>query len=298
MGGGERGSAGRGGAVADLPLASRAETLLGDLLVGDRTRSRDLRVPAGAGPADVRRLRHRCPAYRRPAVPAADLCGRVARRHIPDYLLVTGAGPVVVDVKPRARHEDPVIALTLAWTRSMVVGRGWRFEVSASHRRRSWRTSGSWPATAGTGCSTRACSMRCGRGTWTGSRWVTACRCLPARSAPLVRAAVLHLLWRQELVTDLGRPLSAGQLLRRARVTGATVRVGVGTRFIYDGELAEVVDMAATTGGHRGGAEGRPGAGRSGGPRSGNCSPRPGPGWSRMRPAHRPPTWKCPPAPP
>ncbi len=67
----------------------------------------------------------------------------VARRHIPDYLLVTGDGPVVVDVKPRARH-----------------------------RRRSWPTSGSWPATAGTGCSAPPCSMRCGRGTWKGSRWV------------------------------------------------------------------------------------------------------------------------------
>ncbi len=32
-------------------------------------------------------------------------------------------------------------------------------------------------------------------------------------------------------------------------VTGATVRVGVGTRFIYDGELAEVVDMATTQAG-------------------------------------------------
>ena len=32
-------------------------------------------------------------------------------------------------------------------------------------------------------------------------------------------------------------------------MTGATVRVGVGTRFIYDGELAEVVDMATTQAG-------------------------------------------------
>jgi hypothetical protein len=44
-----------------------------------------------------------------------------------------------------------------------------------------------------------------------------ACRCLPARPAPLVRAAVLHQLWRQELVTDLGRPLSASHVLRKAR---------------------------------------------------------------------------------
>jgi hypothetical protein len=141
----------------------------------------------------------------------------VARRHIPDYLLVTGDGPVVVDVKPRARHEDPVIALTLAWTRSMMVGRGWRFEVFgeppaaelanvrflAGYRR-------DWLFGAALLDEVRARDLD-------GVTLGAACRCLPARPAPLVRSAVLHLLWRQELVTDLGRPLSAGQLLRRAR---------------------------------------------------------------------------------
>jgi len=141
----------------------------------------------------------------------------VARQHIPDYLLVTGDGPVVVDVKPRARHEDPVIAFTLAWTRSVVVGRGWRFEVFgeppaaelanlrflAGYRR-------DWLFGADLLDEVRARDLD-------GVTLGEACRCRPARSAPLVRAAVLHLLWRQELVTNLGRPLSAGHVLRRAR---------------------------------------------------------------------------------
>ena len=140
-----------------------------------------------------------------------------ARRHIPDYLLVTDDGPIVVDVKPRARHEDPVIALTLAWTRSVVAGRGWRFEVFgeppvaelasvrflAGYRR-------DWLFDAGLLDEVRARDLD-------GVTLGAACRCLPARPVPLVRAAVLHLLWQQELVTDLGRPLSAVHVLRRAR---------------------------------------------------------------------------------
>ncbi|MEV4873882.1 TnsA-like heteromeric transposase endonuclease subunit [Streptomyces syringium] len=45
----------------------------------------------------------------------ADVDGKV-RKHIPDYLLVTDDGPVVVDVKPRHRLEKPEIAFTFAWT--------------------------------------------------------------------------------------------------------------------------------------------------------------------------------------
>ncbi|WP_327726002.1 TnsA endonuclease N-terminal domain-containing protein [Streptomyces europaeiscabiei] len=51
------------------------------------------------------------------------------RRHIPDYLLVTDDGSVVVDVKPRHRLEDPRGALAFAWTRRAVEARGWAYEV-------------------------------------------------------------------------------------------------------------------------------------------------------------------------
>lgn len=51
------------------------------------------------------------------------------RRHIPDYLLFTDGGPVVVDVKPRHRVDRPETAFTFAWTRRAVESRGWRNEV-------------------------------------------------------------------------------------------------------------------------------------------------------------------------
>jgi hypothetical protein len=137
------------------------------------------------------------------------------RKHIPDYLLLTSDGPIVVDVKPRDRQSDPKTAFTLAWVRTVVVWRGWRFEVFGepppvelanlrflAGYRRDWLFDG---AVLG---ELRARDLD-------GVTLGEACRCLPVRPEQLVRAAVLHLLWRQEFLTDLIRPLSAGHVLRR-----------------------------------------------------------------------------------
>jgi hypothetical protein len=51
------------------------------------------------------------------------------RKHIPDYLLITKDGPLVVDVKPLRHLTKPVVARTFAWTRAAVESRGWRYEV-------------------------------------------------------------------------------------------------------------------------------------------------------------------------
>lgn len=37
-------------------------------------------------------------------------------KHIPDYLVITDTGPVVVDVKPARRLADPKVASTFEWT--------------------------------------------------------------------------------------------------------------------------------------------------------------------------------------
>jgi hypothetical protein len=57
----------------------------------------------------------------------------VGRRHIPDYLLLTDRGPIVVDVKPRHRPDSPKVAFTLAWTRKVVESSGWRFGAADRH---------------------------------------------------------------------------------------------------------------------------------------------------------------------
>ncbi|MEU9413340.1 TnsA-like heteromeric transposase endonuclease subunit [Streptomyces sp. NPDC048281] len=56
------------------------------------------------------------------------LAGKV-RKHIPDYLLITDKGPVVVDVTPRQRLRRPEVASTFDWTWQTVESRGWRYEV-------------------------------------------------------------------------------------------------------------------------------------------------------------------------
>ncbi|MFG2623980.1 TnsA-like heteromeric transposase endonuclease subunit [Streptomyces sp. NPDC048473] len=53
----------------------------------------------------------------------AVLEGKV-RKHIPDYLLLTEQGPVVVDVKPLHRVSKPEVAFAFGWTRQLVESRG------------------------------------------------------------------------------------------------------------------------------------------------------------------------------
>jgi hypothetical protein len=144
----------------------------------------------------------------------ADVDG-VERRHIPDYLLFTGSGPLVVDVKPRRRLAAPANAVMFGWTRRVVESRGWRHEVWSeppeaeldnvrflAGYRRDWLFD---QALLG---ELRATGMD-------GATLGEAFRSLPARPEPVVRAAVLHLLWRQEFTVDLTRPLSVGHVLRR-----------------------------------------------------------------------------------
>ena len=59
-----------------------------------------------------------------PFLLAANVSG-VQRKHVPDYLLLTDSGPVVVDVKPAPKLTEPKVASTLAWPRSAIQARGW-----------------------------------------------------------------------------------------------------------------------------------------------------------------------------
>ena len=133
--------------------------------------------------------------------------GRI-RRHIPDYLLLTEDGPVVVDVKPADLLDDPVVAETFAWVRNVVESLGWSFEV-ASEQPPSNDGQHSLPCRLSAACvGQRVCSARiCERRSWTGRRWARRPRY--AGAEPLVRAALLHMLWTQEVRTDLSKVLSS-----------------------------------------------------------------------------------------
>ncbi|MGV9989459.1 TnsA-like heteromeric transposase endonuclease subunit [Streptomyces sp. NPDC003374] len=138
------------------------------------------------------------------------------RRHIPDYLLLTGQVPVVVDVKPLHRLSKPDVAFTFGWTRRAVESRGWKYEVWSeppavelenirflAGYRRGWLFSPEMLE-----------DLR--RAELDGVPLGRAMCCLPNRPEPQVRSAIHHLLWTRSLVTDLDRPLSPSHVLRRA----------------------------------------------------------------------------------
>ncbi|MDX2757256.1 TnsA-like heteromeric transposase endonuclease subunit [Streptomyces europaeiscabiei] len=161
------------------------------------------------------------------------------RRHIPDYLMATTTGPLVVDVKPRHRVARPEHAFTFAWTREAVESRGWRYEVWSeppdaelanvrflAGYRRDWLFEPDLPedirdeAVDEEPSPERLCDPaildEVRERVVDGDTLGEAFACLPDRPAPLVRSAILHLLWKQQWRTDLSAPLSARSVLRTA----------------------------------------------------------------------------------
>jgi hypothetical protein len=154
--------------------------------------------------------------YAQPCRLVARVGGR-QRRHVPDFLLVSTRGVVmVVNVKPTHRLADPRVAEALDWPRELFTGHGWRFEIwsgcdpvvldnvrfLAGYRRREIV-----PDEA----VDRAC-----RAVIDGEPLAVAERRLTRGAPPwAARPALLAGLWRGRLSTDLTRPLSGESTLRR-----------------------------------------------------------------------------------
>ncbi|MUL67060.1 transposase [Mycobacterium sp. CBMA 234] len=141
--------------------------------------------------------------------------GGKSYKHIPDYLLITTAGPAVVDVKPARRLADPKVAFTFEWTRELVEARGWRYEVATepdsvelanvrflAGYRREWL----FPPSLLEQIRDKVLDT---------ATLAEAFRCSPDRPLHLVKAAVLHLLWRREALIDMTQPMNGRTELRR-----------------------------------------------------------------------------------
>ena len=136
------------------------------------------------------------------------------RRHIPDYLLVTETCPLVVDVKPRDRLDDPKVVDTFAWVREALREKGWQFEVAselppillenvrflAGFRRRPYVS----PAALEELHAMNRDGMRFG----------DVLRHIES-SPPLARAALLHMLWSHEVTADLNEALTDKTILQK-----------------------------------------------------------------------------------
>lgn len=138
------------------------------------------------------------------------------RRHVPDYLLVGGGVPVIVDVKPWRRLSNPTVESTFAWTAAVLQTRGWRREVATEPAgpefanvaflagyRRSWLIDPELISDLA-------------KRDLDGRTFGEAVRAIAHRQPAAVRAALLHLLWRQVYTVDLARPLSETHVLERA----------------------------------------------------------------------------------
>jgi len=139
------------------------------------------------------------------------------RRHVPDYLLLTEHGPIVVDVKPASRLAVPKVRFTFEWTRRLAQSRGWRYQVWSepdavelanirflAGYRREWLFDQHNLAAlrdSATSGMTFAEIVRC------------TSESTSAVSAYAARAGLLHLLWRQEFVVDVSQKLKSSSII-------------------------------------------------------------------------------------
>jgi hypothetical protein len=141
--------------------------------------------------------------------------GGCARRHIPDYLWDTADGPVVVDVVRGERLAHPDAVLLCRWTREVVESLAWEYRVLSEPSMVQFGNAGvlagyrrDWLIDA-----TALRVMRARAPNLIGLSVAGAEREFTEHRQPLVRAALMHLLWRRELGVDLDKPLSPSTVL-------------------------------------------------------------------------------------
>lgn len=136
------------------------------------------------------------------------------RRHIPDYCLLTRDAPIVVDVKPSERMANSVVRATFAWTRELMKSIGWRFEVANEMPEALLANVRFLSGFRRTESISQPCLEDLRALDVDGIEFRDVKRMVPYPEPP-VRAAILHLLWRQEFVADLTDVLDSKTVLRR-----------------------------------------------------------------------------------
>ncbi len=147
----------------------------------------------------------------------ADVDGQ-ERRHILDYLWDSDEGPVVVDVVRSERMTNPRIVVLCAWTKDIVESLGWSYlavnePVAArianvrflAGYRREWLINQDVLA-----------ELRCRRADLAGRSIDEAEKLIEGHPRPLVRSALLSMLWRHELEVNLDVRLERSTVLEWA----------------------------------------------------------------------------------
>lgn len=137
------------------------------------------------------------------------------RRHVPDFLLDTSAGLVVVDVKPPELVAEPQVAEVFDWCRRLCAAKGWRYEVWSGVdpvRLRNVRFLGSARRvrTVDEAALVKVADVAAPGMT------LAQLEAAVALDGPTARSAVLALLWSGRWSVDLTRPLSPASVLQAA----------------------------------------------------------------------------------
>lgn len=141
--------------------------------------------------------------------------GRRVCRHVPDFAMLTNQGPVIVDVKPRARLSDPRIGYTLDWTRELVEERGWRYEVWSEPPVTELSNVRFLAGFRQRACFDAALLDEVRQRDLSGRTLGEALSVDFGRSCGLVRSAVFHLVWNHWLTVDVAAPLTRSTMLMK-----------------------------------------------------------------------------------
>lgn len=137
------------------------------------------------------------------------------RRHVLDYIFDTDDGPAVIDVVRGDRLTHPKIQFLRSWTRQVVESLDWSYKVVSEPAtirlanvrflagyRREWLINQSILG-----------ELRSRSADLVGVPIGLAERSISNGLHPLVRSALMHMVWAQELTADLDRPLSTTTVL-------------------------------------------------------------------------------------
>ena len=138
---------------------------------------------------------------------------RRERKHVPDYMLLSQDGPIVVDVKPHARLASPKIGFTLAWTRRLVE-RGWCYEVWSEPPAPELGNLRFLAGFRNQKCFSPTLLDELRRDDLSGRTPSDACTGHSGWPEPIVRSAILRLVWTHHLAIDLAQPLRPTSILR------------------------------------------------------------------------------------
>ena len=138
-------------------------------------------------------------------------------RRVPDYLVCTDRGPLIIDVKPSRALQEPDVARLLDVTRHVIESRGWRYEIASEPAKveftnvrflagyRHVRHFDVDVLHAVRSSVARENELRVGE--------IVQSTTYPK---PLALASLMHLLWRQEITFDISQRLSSTTSVRAA----------------------------------------------------------------------------------